>query len=107
MTDAELSFVTDDAKRFDAALARLESALAASIHKVADMARHTGFEDGVAHAIANEEGVSGSGQDLMPVLREELEAARSREANLQTAVSAARDALNEAMADIRAALGPL
>jgi hypothetical protein len=40
-------------------------------------------------------------------LREELEVARAREANLQEAVSAAKSALDDAMDDIRAALGPI
>jgi hypothetical protein len=102
----------DDATRFDAALARLETALAASVQKVADMARRTGFEDGVAHASAQlddaqlHDGTTTS-PDLTPILREELAAARARETHLQEAVAAARAALDEAMDDIRRALGPL
>jgi hypothetical protein len=107
MTDSISSPGLDDTARFDAALARLETALAASVQKVADMARRTGFEDGVAHAAAQLNDATASSPDLTPILREELEAARARETNLQEAVSAASAALDEAMNDIRQALGPL
>jgi hypothetical protein len=96
-----------DAARFDAALSRLELALAASVQKIAEMARATGFEDGLAQANAQSNETPTIGTDLSPILREELEAARVREANLQAAVTAARDALDDAMDDIRAAIGPL
>jgi hypothetical protein len=96
-----------DAARFDAALNRLEAALAASVQKVADLARRTGFEDGVAHASAQLDEATQASPDLTPILREELEAARAREANLQDAVASARAALDEAMDDIRSALGQL
>ncbi len=107
MTDSENLSLSDDAVRFAASLARLESALAASVHKVADMARRTGFEDGIAHAAAQQGDISSPNPDLTPIFREELEAARAREANLQDAVATARAALDEAMDDIRTALGPL
>jgi hypothetical protein len=107
MTSASPTTITDDAARFDAALSRLETALAASVQKVADMARRTGFEDGVAHASSELDEVTAATPDLTPLLREELEGARMREANLQEAVVSARAALNEAMDDIRSALGPL
>ena len=111
MSNANNSDIHEDASRFDAALARLESALAASVQKVADMARRTGFEDGVAHANAAADPAPGhalaTNLDLTPILREELEAARTREASLQGAVASARAALDEAMDDIRSALGPL
>jgi hypothetical protein len=97
--------------RFDAALARLELALASSVSKVADLARRTGFEDGRAQGLA-QASAAGTGPgadtiDLTPILREELEVVRAREANLQEAVSAAKSALDEAMDDIRTALGPI
>jgi formylmethanofuran:tetrahydromethanopterin formyltransferase len=112
MTNASPTTITEDAARFDAALSRLETALAASVQKVADMARRTGFEDGVAHASSEWassqlDEVGATTPDLTPILREELEAARMREANLQEAVVSARAALDEAMEDIRSALGPL
>jgi hypothetical protein len=107
MTNAATTTIGEDSARFDAALARLETALAASVQKVADMARRAGFEDGVAHAGAQLEEVAAATPDLTPILREELEAARLREANLQEAVLSARAALDEAMDDIRSALGPL
>lgn len=107
MTSALPPTITEDAARFDAALSRLETALAASVQKVADMARSTGFEDGVAHASSQLDEITASTPDLTPILREELEAARTREANLQEAVVSARAALDEAMDDIRSALGPL
>lgn len=107
MTDSATHQIKDDATRFDAALARLETALAASVQKVADMARRTGFEDGVAHANAQLDDATIGSPDLTPILREELAAARARETNLQEAVTAARAALDEAMDDIRRALGPL
>jgi hypothetical protein len=107
MTSVLPTTLIEEAARFDAALARLETALAASVQKVADMARRTGFEDGIAHASAQMEAVASSIPDVTPILREELEAARMREANLQEAVLSARAALDEAMDDIRSALGPL
>jgi hypothetical protein len=107
MTTSSPPNIQDDAARFDAALARLETALAASVQKVADMARRTGFEDGVAHASSQLDEATSSSPDLTPILREELEAARAREVNLQEAVASARAALDEAMDDIRSALGPL
>jgi hypothetical protein len=97
----------DDAARFEAALIRLETALAASVQKVADMARRTGFEDGVAHAATQTSSNLTTEADLTPILRDELEAVRAREANLHEAVLSARAALDEAMDDIREALGPL
>lgn len=94
--------------RFETALARLEVALATSVSKVADLARRTGFEDGQAQALNEIAAQSANNPvDMSPVLREELEAARAREVQLQEAVNAARTALEEAMNDIRTALGPL
>jgi hypothetical protein len=90
--------------RFEAALIRLEGALASSVSKVADLARRTGFDDGRAQALAE---IGDKPTDLSPILREELEAARARENALQEAVTQARAALDEAMDDIRTALGPL
>jgi hypothetical protein len=94
--------------RFEAALARLEIALVQSVSKVADLARRTGFEDGRNDALAQSSAASKDDTaDLAPILRDELEAARARETNLQEAVTSARAALDEAMDDIRAALGPI
>jgi hypothetical protein len=107
MSDSVTKPFSDDAARFEAALTRLETALAASVKKVADMARRTGFEDGIAHAAAQLEDVAVVGPDLTPILREELGAAKAREAALHEAVVTARAALDEAMDDIRNALGPL
>ena len=107
MTHSENLSLADDAARFDASLSRLESALAASVQKVADMARRTGFEDGMAHAASQLDDAAAPNPDLTPIFRDQLEAARAREANLQEAVAAARAALDEAMDDIRTALGPL
>ena len=107
MTDSDSTPIFEDAKRFDVALARLESALAASVQKVADMARRTGFEDGIAHATSHILDAPAADADLRPILRDELDAVRARENSLQEAVTAARTALDEAMDDIRAALGPL
>jgi hypothetical protein len=94
----------DDAMRFDAALARLETALDASVRKLASMAHSAGFEDGVDHAKAD---LKASGRDEAAGLLLELEASRAREDDLQKAVAAARASLDEAMDDIRSALGPL
>ena len=93
--------------RFDAALSRLEIALASSVSKVADLARRAGFEDGRTEGLAQSTSSQSDTPDLAPVLREELEAARAREASLQDAVTLARAALDEAMDDIRTALGPI
>jgi hypothetical protein len=90
--------------RFEAALIRLEGALASSVSKVADLARKTGFEDGRNHALSE---IVDKPADMSPILREELEAARARESQLQDAVNQARAALDDAMDDIRTALGPL
>jgi hypothetical protein len=98
----------DAATRFDAALSRLEVALAASVTKIADIAKRAGHEDGRQEALTEMAAqTSGNSPDLSPVLREELEAARAREVVLQDAVTSARAALDEAMDDIRAVLGPL
>lgn len=107
MTQTAPEDIRTDVARFDAALSRLETALAASVQKVADMARRTGFEDGVAHAASQIDDRATPDPDLAPNLQVELDAARAREVNLQEAVTAARAALDEAMDDIRAALGPL
>jgi hypothetical protein len=105
MTASAPDDISDAAARFEVALSRLEVALAASVSKVADLARRTGYDDGRAQAIA--EINADKGPDLSPILREELEAARAREAVLQEAVTSARAALDEAMDDIRTALGPI
>jgi hypothetical protein len=108
MTVSGSDDISDAAARFEAALIRLEGALAASVSKVADLARRTGFDDGRSQALAEFNATnSEKGPDLSPILREELEAARAREATLQEAVNAARAALDEAMEDIRQALGPI
>jgi hypothetical protein len=107
MTSPTPTSISDDAARFDAALARLETSLGAAVQKVADLARRTGFEDGIAHASSQIAATTNSSPDITPILREELEAARAREAGLQEAVIAARTALDDAMDDIRAALGPI
>lgn len=96
------------AARFDAALLRLESGLAAAVSKVADLARRTGFEDGHAAGLAEASVRPDAADDTAgPVLREELATARAREAALQAAVDEARAALDDAIDDIRAALGPV
>jgi hypothetical protein len=108
MTVTSPDDINDAAVRFDVALARLEVALAASVNKVADLARRTGFEDGRSQALSETSAQqSEAGPDMAPVLRTELEAARAREIQLQEAVMSARAALDEAMDDIRAALGPV
>jgi hypothetical protein len=105
MTVSGSDDISDAAARFEAALIRLEGALAASVSKVADLARRTGFDDGRSQALF--EINADKTPDLSPILREELEAARGREASLQEAVDAARAALDDAMDDIRQALGPI
>jgi hypothetical protein len=108
MTGSGSDDIPDAAVRFDIALARLEVALAASVNKVADLARRTGFDDGRKEALAELSAKQGEvAPDLSPVLRSELDAARARETQLQEAVDAARAALDEAMDDIRTALGPI
>jgi flagellar biosynthesis/type III secretory pathway protein FliH len=109
MTEQKSETLQEAATRFDGALTRLEAALAASVAKVADLARRTGFEDGHAEGLnaGLSEAKARESTDLSPILREELEASRKREAILQEAVSDARDALDEAIDDIRTALGPL
>jgi hypothetical protein len=108
MTASSSDDISDASARFEAALTRLEAALAASVSKVADLARRTGFDDGRREALAElSANDSTKSPDLSPILREELEAARAREAQLQEAVNAARAALDEAMDDIRQALGPI
>jgi hypothetical protein len=108
MTSNTSDEITDATARFEAALIRLEGALAQSVSKVADLARRTGFDDGRKEALSEMAAQKGdTAPDLSPVLREELHAARAREAQLQEAVDAARAALDEAMDDIRTALGPI
>ena len=95
--------------RFDSALARLETALTASLARVTDAARRTGYEEGHQAGLREAQETRGypSTPDLNPVLQEELDAAKAREAQLQRAVEEARAALKDAMGDIRAALSPL
>jgi hypothetical protein len=108
MTSNTSDEITDATTRFEAALMRLEGALAHSVSKVADLARRTGFDDGRKEALSEMAAQKGDAPpDLSPVLREELHAARAREAQLQEAVDAARAALDDAMDDIRKALGPI
>jgi hypothetical protein len=108
MTSNTSDEITDATARFEAALMRLEGALAHSVSKVADLARRTGFDDGRNEALSEMAAQKGDAPpDLSPVLREELNAARAREAQLQEAVDAARAALDDAMNDIRKALGPI
>ncbi len=107
MTPANPDDVQDTTSRFEAALTRLEIALASSVSKIADLAKRTGFEDGRAHGLAQASSELSLPEDVTPLLREELEAAKAREVALQDAVTSARAALNDAMDDIRTALGPI
>jgi hypothetical protein len=107
MSNAMTDDLQDATSRFEAALLRLEIALASSVSKVADLARRTGFEDGKAEGVAQSTEFNDNSSDVAPLLREELEASKAREASLHDAVTSARLALNEAMDDIRKALGPV
>ncbi|MFN9008940.1 MAG: hypothetical protein ACK5WH_07380 [Hyphomonadaceae bacterium] len=95
--------------RFESALTRLETALTASMARVTDAARRTGYEEGHQAGLREIQEARGypSTPDLNPLLQEELDAAKAREMQLQRAVEEARAALKEAMGDIRAALSPL
>lgn len=94
--------------RFEAALSRVETALAASLTRVTEASRRAGYDEGLEAGLkkAEEGRFYPSTPDLNPVLQEELDAAKAREAQLQHAVAEARAALKEAMSDIRAALTP-
>jgi hypothetical protein len=95
--------------RFDSALSRLETALAASVARVTDAARLTGYEEGHQAGLREAQETRGypSTPDVNPLLQEELDAAKARELLLQRAVEEARATLKDAMGDIRAALSPL
>lgn len=95
--------------RFDSALSRLESALTASMARVTEASRRAGYEEGLQAGLREAEEARGypSTPDMNPLLQEELDAAKAREAQLQRAVEEARAALKDAMGDIRAALSPL
>jgi hypothetical protein len=95
--------------RFDSALARLETALTASMARVTEASRRAGYEEGLQAGLREAEEARGypSTPDMNPLLQEELDAAKAREAQLQRAVEEARAALKDAMGDIRAALSPL
>ena len=95
--------------RFDSALSRLETALAVSMARVTDAARRTGYEEGHQAGLREAQETRGypATPDVNPLLQEELDAAKAREAQLQRAVEEARIALKDAMGDIRAALTPL
>lgn len=88
--------------RFNGALSRLETALEASVQRLADSHHKAGYLEG--HAAGVREAHSTSRADADPA---ELEAARVREADLCRAVEEARAALKDAMFDIKAVLGPL
>jgi uncharacterized membrane protein len=108
--DAHLSLEAA-AVRFDAAMARLEAGLSGAVSKVADMARRAGYEEGFADGAATRPGEAApmleTGGEDAPILREALAAARTREIALQAAVEEAKAALDDAIDDIRAALGPV
>ena len=95
--------------RFDSALSRLETALTASLARVTDAARLSGYEEGQQAGLREAQKSRGypSTPDVNPFLQEELDAAKARELLLQRAVEEARAALKDAMGDIRAALSPL
>jgi hypothetical protein len=95
--------------RFDSALSRLETALAASMLRVTEAARRAGYEDGRQAGAREVQEARGypSTPDVNPLLQEELDAAKAREVQLQRAVEEARAALKDAMSDLRAALTPL
>jgi len=95
--------------RFDSALSRLETALSATMARVTDAARRTGYEEGHQAGLREAEDTRGypSTPDVNPLLQEELDAAKAREMLLQRAVEEARAALKDAMGDVRAALSPL
>ncbi len=95
--------------RFDSALSRLETALTASMARVTDAARRAGYEEGHQSGLREAAETRGypSTPDVNPLLQEELDAAKAREAHLQRAVEEARAALKDAMGDIRASLSPL
>ena len=95
--------------RFDSALTRLETALTASMARVTDAARRTGYEEGHQAGLREIQEARGypSTPELNPLLQEDLDAAKAREMQLQRAVEEARAALKDAMGDIRAALSPL
>lgn len=108
--------LTTAARRFDAALRRLEASLGSAVNEVADLARRTGHEDGFAEGLAQgraegwaeaaaSAGADGQDDPGAPLLREQLAAARAREQALDRAVEEARAALDEAIEDIRATLG--
>ncbi len=92
--------------RFERALTQLEGAFGVCVAKVADVARLKGYEDGHRAGLKLGQGSAGQGATDSE-LEEELKAAKAREGQLQDAVEQARGALNEAIGDIRAALGPL
>jgi hypothetical protein len=103
------------AARFERALSRLEAGLADAVAKVADLARGAGHEEGWQAGVAagreaalQDHGAvqTGSGEpDTALILREELAVARARETALEAAVEEARASLDDAIDDIRAALG--
>ena len=95
--------------RFDSALSRLETALTASMARVTDAARRTGYTEGHQAGLLEVQEARGypSTPDLNSLLQEELDTAKAREVQLQRAVEEARAALKDAMGDIRAALSSL
>lgn len=88
--------------RFNGALSRLETALEASVQRLADSHHKAGYLEGHAAGLREARASGLSGADSA-----ELEAAKAREADLCRAVEEARAALKDAMFDIKAALGPL
>lgn len=100
------------ARRFDAALARLERVLASAVSDIADLARRTGYADGHAAGLAEgladgqsqgDGAVGATGATGAAGLRDPgLEA---RNAELEQAVAQARTALDAAIDDIRSTLG--
>lgn len=108
--------------RFASALARLEGGLSGAVHQVAELARRTGWEDGHAegrregHAEGYQEGLAAArtaapaadiSHDETLRLREALAASREREKVLAAALAEAQAAIDSAIDDIKAVVGPL
>ena len=100
MTDLPSSTtdLRDAVIRFDNALSNLEERLHAAVAAVSNISPSS-------HLEAKSECVGKMDGDNALILREELAFAKTREKELEMAIGAAREALNDAINDIRQTVG--
>lgn len=100
MTDlpSSTSELRDAVIRFDAALSNLEARLHSAIAAVSNISQ-------ISHSSVTSAGDGDMADESVFILREELAFAKTREKELENAIGSAREALNDAINDIRQVVG--